>query len=176
MAFSKVLEAPPAFQEFQDFVSAATLKPFHAICEKVGPLNMTALVSDKYLQVLRVVNTNKFIPITTARQKDEKSCREISFGQHTSSKGSNNLNGVGRKIKIWTNGAGCIWDGQFKNNKLTFGRCMKKNQNEQDFTCYMGHWKDDRLHGYGKEIHTDGKAIEGLFENDGWIHGMLKES
>jgi hypothetical protein len=40
---------------------------------------------------------------------------------------------------------------------------------------YEGEWKDDKAHGYGKYMHTDGAQYEGYWKEDKQ-HGKGKET
>ena len=55
------------------------------------------------------------------------------------------------------------------NNKKTgFGTCNYTNGN-----IYVGEWKDGKSHGQGTFTTTDGRVLEGLFENGEYIQEVL---
>ena len=114
------------------------------------------------------MNGEVAVPITQATMEDTPKSRVISVGQHSNQL----LNGVGRKIKIWANGGCMIWEGQFKDGKLTgFGRRLRIFLHHGGVECFIGFWKDDQMQGYGKKIPFSGEFQEGLYVEDELLQG-----
>ena len=58
-----------------------------------------------------------------------------------------------------------MYEGQFKDNELDgFGRKMKVYMNS-DILSYIGHWKNGKKHGYGVQTYSHGEVRAGLFED-----------
>ena len=70
---------------------------------------------------------------------------------------ANKLNGIGRKVHIGAT-LGFVEEGQFQGNLLNgFGREIWS-----DGDLRIGQWKNDALHGYGKQC-DKGSIIGGLW-------------
>ena len=77
-------------------------------------------------------------------------------------------------MRLWPAG-GDIWEGQFKDDQLDgFGRWIKVYM-DGEHACYLGHWKEQLRHGWGKLIYSACPIMqyEGLWEQD---HIQLQRS
>ena len=106
--------------------------------------------------MIEVVKSNKsFVYMDDSKTQydstSSKTEKVMRYGQHDKHGG---LNGLGRKIKIWANGAD-VWEGQFKQNELHgFGRQIKIHPNDKfsacqevqvikmpySYSCTFGYW------------------------------------
>ncbi|KAG7239896.1 hypothetical protein INR49_028296 [Caranx melampygus] len=75
----------------------------------------------------------------------------------------------GRGTMKWPDGR--TYTGNFKNGvEDGYGECIMPNKVLNKTDCYQGHWKDGKIHGFGKYRYASGEVYEGCFF-DGQRHG-----
>lgn len=133
--------------------------------EKFGCINYDLLVRDKLITVKRDED-GKIIPKTQFKYQHELDYKEFSIGQLKEDGNKMILDGIGRKIRIWTKyGGGIVQEGQFTDGELNgFGR-WTICQYDDTHDCYIGWWKEGQRHGYGRKVDYDNEVINGWFEN-----------
>ncbi|CAJ1079928.1 alsin-like isoform X2 [Xyrichtys novacula] len=79
----------------------------------------------------------------------------------------------GRGTMKWTDGK--TYSGNFKNGQEDgFGQCIIPNKTQNQPDIYQGHWKDGKIHGFGKYKYASGEVYEGCFcEGKRHGYGML---
>ena len=110
-----------------------------AFYPQFGVLNFMQLTKDKIVTIARDKEDECMIPLTKVVVTNTESEKVVQYGQHND-KGQ--LVGLGRRIKISTNGQD-IWEGQFKGNKQHgFGRWMIHRA--RGYGQKMGIWKQGK--------------------------------
>ncbi|XP_068602604.1 alsin-like [Brachionichthys hirsutus] len=75
----------------------------------------------------------------------------------------------GRGTMKWPNGR--TYRGNFKNGlEDGYGECIIPNKTLNRPDSYQGHWRDGKIHGFGKYKYASGEVYEGCFD-DGQRHG-----
>lgn len=168
-----------------------SLKLLRGIYEKKGQMLFSKMVEHDLITVQRDPDSNRRIPVVSLkdiskgsefdeRWEPDSSCVDsdgnrleksdddhymqatLKYGQPQADGG---LNGIGRKIILWSGGAG-IWEGQYKDDLLHgFGRGIAIYGKGQ-FSLYIGMWEQNDYHGYGRlNVPITKYNMEGFFEN-----------
>uniref|UniRef100_A0A8C2ZGV8 Alsin Rho guanine nucleotide exchange factor ALS2 n=1 Tax=Cyclopterus lumpus TaxID=8103 RepID=A0A8C2ZGV8_CYCLU len=75
----------------------------------------------------------------------------------------------GRGTMKWPDGR--TYNGNFKNGQEDgYGECIMPDKVLNKTDCYQGHWRDGKIHGFGKYKYASGEVYEGCF-SDGQRHG-----
>ena len=149
---------------------------------KYGLLNYLDLVKDGLIHI-RKDKAKQILANITIRQGLEDNTNKwlIQLGQHIVQDNTKKLQGIGRKIRIWSYSKEpltykrlSIWEGQFKNNEMNgFGRWIKVWNQESSY--YIGNWHRGKFHGYGKMKYYNGKVKEGLWESGNFRPGQKSD-